>query len=150
MQESDDHPTSDARYFGFDQQENDGDPQCPEDSPDIDDEPQTNGQDGRSSIPSTIVELSSQSSENDLIPPSERLEDDHKSFKVRRTLEKKLQKSTFLGIISFYGKSRFTLDNYAHLEMIVSEYEIIPCSMKMRQHVFPFLVKDLFVKSSIV
>ncbi len=66
-----------------------------------------------------------------------------------------MRRSVFLGIISLYGKVRYTLEHYEHLVAMLQDNDgqregtVLPCVTTMRKKVFPRLVDKLFVKSSI-
>ena len=63
-----------------------------------------------------------------------------------------MKRTVFLGIISLYGKVRYTLEHYDHLVSLmkdVNNVNVLPCSTTMRQSIFPSLLLRLFVPSSI-
>lgn len=71
---------------------------------------------------------------------------------VVATTKKKLKRLCFLGILSLYGKTRFTLDSYDHLVTMMRDKDTgqsIPSASTMRQRVFPYLVQNLFTQSAI-
>lgn len=68
------------------------------------------------------------------------------------SLRKLMSRSLFLGIVSLYGKTRYTLDHYDHLVAMMQDGPngvLLPCATTMRKYIFPRLIKSLFVKSSI-
>ena len=71
-----------------------------------------------------------------------------------------MSRSIVLGIISLYGKVRYTLEHYEHLVALMQEREVgqedtgkeasvLPCPSTMRKAIFPRLLKHLFVQSTI-
>ena len=71
---------------------------------------------------------------------------------ILSSLRKLMSRETFLGAISIYGKARYTLDNYEHLVSMMLDGDTgtaLPSASTMRKFVFPRLVKDNFVESSI-
>ena len=63
-----------------------------------------------------------------------------------------MRRSVLLGIVSLYGKVRYTLENYDHLVAMMQDQKdgtILPCASTMRKYVFPRILKELFMKSSI-
>lgn len=72
--------------------------------------------------------------------------------RILASLKKKMDRSVFLGAISLYGKCRYTLEHYEHLVAMMrdcSGQPSIPCATTMRKVVFPHMLKELFVKSTI-
>lgn len=71
------------------------------------------------------------------------------------SFKRSMRRSVLLGILSLYGKVRYTLDHYEHLVALMQERGdgkegiILPCATTMRKSVFPRILKHLFVKSSI-
>ncbi len=63
-----------------------------------------------------------------------------------------INRGVLLGMISLYGKIRYTLEHYEHLVVMMKDEEKgtnLPSSSKMRKYVFPQILKKLFVKSKI-
>lgn len=76
----------------------------------------------------------------------------HRGLKICKAMKRLMSRPVFLGIISLYGKTRYTLENYEHLVAMMKDGDEgihLPCATTMRKFVFPRLVNSLFVKSSI-
>ena len=82
-------------------------------------------------------------------------EDSRLRIKARNVVDyikHNLKRETFMGIISLYGKTRYTLDNYDHLVAMMKDKQqgvCLPSASSMRQHIFPYLVSNLFVHSTV-
>lgn len=75
---------------------------------------------------------------------------DSEASRLYRQVSRKLSKSSMKGILSLYGKSRFTLLQYDHMVDMIKEHETLPSSSTLRRRLFPYLVKKHFVHSKIV
>ena len=84
-----------------------------------------------------------------------RLEHIEAAWKFVSKLKRQMRRAVFLGIISLYGKVRYTLEHYEHLVAMMRDGQkgesalVLPCVSTMRRFVFPRLLQHCFVKSSI-
>ena len=98
-----------------------------------------------SSSPSPVAQQSSST------PLSARdLHDIETASSFLTVLRKKLSKNYFLGILTIYGQSRFSLKAYRHLLLCIEEHAKWPSGSTVRLTLLPFLLDKLTVKSQIV
>ena len=79
-------------------------------------------------------------------------EDVQRGLKLLSSIRRTMNRSTFLGVISIYGKARFTFDSYDHLVAMMMDADngtVMPSSSTMRKFVFPRLLNTNFVESAI-
>lgn len=74
-------------------------------------------------------------------------QDRNRAQALLKSLLRRFKPPSFTGIITLYGKARYTLEAYEHLVAIMKEYEALPSPTNMRQVVFPFLTKTCFATS---
>jgi len=84
--------------------------------------------------------------------PSTVTEDAEIYRKLLLSLLKHMSRPTFLGVISVYAKTRYTLEGDEHLVSMMMDGDegiCLPSASTMRKTVFPRLLKENFVHSTI-
>ena len=74
------------------------------------------------------------------------------AVEVVKTIKSFMRRPTFLGIITMYGQPRLTLAAYDHVVALMKDADsenTLPSSTTLRQHIFPKLLRENFVTSSI-
>lgn len=67
------------------------------------------------------------------------------SVKIQITMQKKIQKAAFIGIVTLNSRSRFSLSKYGILVNIMKEHETLPSSSTIRMRVFQYGFDNLTV-----
>ena len=87
---------------------------------------------------------------DNVTPTPEQKDDITLAAKLLKSLTRQFCKGSLIAIITLYGKTRLTLENYEHMAACMKENSPLPSSTTMRRRVFPYLLDNLFVPSSIV
>ncbi len=74
------------------------------------------------------------------------------SESIRSIMKSKVNRNYLLGVLTLFGRARYSVKQYEHLAFLLSAFEAkenLPCHSTVRSAIWPFLINHLFVESTI-